>query len=192
MKFKDLNPSVVELASANVFYRVQLVRARSSNVVINGVSLPPVGLMSGRFCLSDEPVAYLADSQETALYESLLRRETVSRSLVELRRKCLVTFETASKLRLADLRRLAEPYPVLQSLRFTQTQEFAKDCRSQGLDGIIYASAQHPHHDCTALFRSGIEQLRKIESQRLVKLGSDRLLGVLATALWRSGVPLVG
>jgi hypothetical protein len=60
MKFKELNPSVVELASANIFYRVQSVRARSSNVVINGVSLPPVGLMSSRFCLSDEPVAYLA------------------------------------------------------------------------------------------------------------------------------------
>lgn len=100
-------------------------------------------------------------------------------------------FETTGKLRLADLRRLAEPYPVLQSLRATQTQEFAKDCRSQGLDGIIYASAQQPHHDCTALFLSGIDRLRKIESQRLVKLGSDRLLAVLETALWRSGVPLV-
>ena len=79
MKFKELNPSVVELASANIFYRVQSVRARSSNVVINGVSLPPVGLMSSRFCLSDEPVAYLADSQETALYESLLRRQSAAR-----------------------------------------------------------------------------------------------------------------
>ena len=75
MKFKELNPSVVELASANIFYRVQSVRARSSNVVINGVSLPPVGLMSSRFCLCDEPVAYLADRQETALYDSLLRRD---------------------------------------------------------------------------------------------------------------------
>ena len=74
--------------------------------------MPPVGLMYGRYCLPDEPVAYLADSPETALYETLLRRDTVSRSLSELRRRCLVEFVTTGPLRLADLRGLAEPYPV--------------------------------------------------------------------------------
>lgn len=190
MKFKDLNPTVIELAAPYVFYRVQLIRSRATSVQMNGVSMPPVGLMYGRYCLPDEPVAYLADSPETALYETLLRRETVSRSLSELRRRCLVEFVTTGTLRLADLRGLAEPYPVLQSLRVAQTQELAADCRAMNLDGIVYASAQHPHHTCIALFQSGIGQLSKRNSQRLIKSGTDRLLQVLQTALWRSRVPL--
>ncbi len=190
MKFKDLNPTVIELAAPYVFYRTQLIRPRVTSVQMNGVSMPPVGLMHGRYCLPDEPVAYLADSPDTALYESLLRRETVSRSLSELRRRCLVEFVTTGTLRLADLRGLAEPYPVLQSLRVAQTQELAADCRAMHLDGMVYASAQHPHHTCIALFQSGIKQLSKRSSQRLIKPGTNRLLQVLQTALWRSGVPL--
>lgn len=190
MKFRDLNPNVIELAAPRVFHRVQLNRPRATSVQINGLSMPPVGLMLGRFCLPDEPVAYLADSQETALYESLLRRETVSRTLSELRRRSLVEFVSTGPLRLADLQSLAEPYPVLQSLRVAQTQELAADCRALSLDGVIYTSAQHPQHTCVALFQSGITRLSKSNSQRLVKPGSDRLLKVLQTALWRSGVPL--
>ena len=190
MKFKDLNPTVIELAAPYIFYRAQLIRPRTTSVQMNGVSMPPVGLMYGRYCLPDEPVAYLADSPETALYETLLRRETVSRSLSELRRRCLVEFVTTGTLRLADLRGLAEPYPVLQSLRVAQTQELAADCRAMNLDGVVYASAQHPHHTCIALFQSGIMQLSKRNSQRLIKSGTDRLLQVLHTALWRSRVPL--
>jgi hypothetical protein len=190
MKFKDLNPSVIELAAPYVFYRVQLIRSRATSLKMNGLSMPPMGLMHGRFCLPHEPVAYLADGPETALYESLLRRETVSRTISELRRKCLVEFATTGTLRLADLRGLAEPYPVLQSLRVAQTQELAVDCRAMELDGVVYASAQHPHHTCIALFQSGISQLSKRDSQRLVKMGTNRLLQVVQTALWRSGVPL--
>ncbi len=191
MKFKDLDPSVVELPANQVFYRVQLIRARSSSVLLHGLSLPPAGLMQGRFCLPGESVAYLADSPETALYESLLRRETSSRNLSEFRRRCLVEFVTLGTLRLADLRELAEPYPVLQSLRVAQTQECAQDCHSMGLDGILYASAQHAHHDCMALFERGMSRLKKRGSQRLVKAGTHRLLRVLHLALSRSGVPLL-
>jgi hypothetical protein len=190
MKFKDLNPSIIELAAPSVFYRVQLIRSRSKSVQINGLTMPPVGLMYGRFCLPDEPVAYLADSQETSLYESLLRRETTSRSLTELRRRCLVEFATTGALRLADLRSLAEPYPVLQSLRVTQTQELAADCRAKALNGVAYASAQHPNHTCIALFQSGIAKLVKRNSHRLIKVGTNRLLQVLQVALWCSQVPL--
>lgn len=190
MKFKDLNPTVIELAAPYVFYRTQLIRPRATSVQMNGVAMPPVGLMQGRYCLPGEPVAYLADSPETALYESLLRRETASRDLSELRRRCLVEFVTTGTLRLADLRGLAETYPVLQSLRVAQTQELAADCRAMDLDGMVYASAQHPYHTCVALFQTGIQQLSKRNSQRLIKPGTNRLLQVLQTALWRSGVPL--
>ena len=190
MKFKDIQPLVIELPAPRVFQRVQLIRPRAHSVRMNGLSLPPVGLMQGRFCLSSEPVAYLADSPQTALYESLLRRETVSRTLSELRRRCLVEFVTSGPLRLADVRGLAEPYPVLQSLRVSQTQELAAECRAMALDGVVYASAQHPQHACLALFTSGIVRLSKRSSRRLVKPGTNRLLQVLQTALWSSGVPL--
>lgn len=78
MRLAELNPPIVELPAGQVFHRVQLSRPRAHSVVMNGLSMPPAGLRHGRFCLADEPVAYLADSPETALYESLLRRETVS------------------------------------------------------------------------------------------------------------------
>jgi hypothetical protein len=58
------------------------------------------------------------------------------------------------------------------------------------LNGVVYASAQHPKHTCIALFQSGICRLSKRSSHRLVKPGSNRLLQVLQTSLWRSGVPL--
>jgi hypothetical protein len=192
MRFIELNPPIIELAAGQVFHRVQLIRPRSNSVLLNGLSLPPVGLRHGRFCLADGPVAYLADSAETALYESLLRRETVSRSLADFTPRCLVEFASRVTLRLADLRELAEPYPVLQSMRVAHTQAFAADCHSRGLDGVLYASAQHPHHACTALFSTGIHTLVKRNARRLVKQGSSRLLMEAHAALWRSGVPLVG
>ena len=58
------------------------------------------------------------------------------------------------------------------------------------LDGLVYASAQHPHHFCVALFNSGIGRLSKQGSRRLVKAGTNRLLQLLQTALSHSRVPL--
>lgn len=79
---------------------------------------------------------------------------------------------------------------MLQSLGTAQTQELAADCRAMSLDGVVYASAQHPQHTCVALFQSGITWLSKRSSQRLIKPGTHRLRKVLPTALWRSGVPV--
>ena len=107
---------------------MQLTRARKTSVRINGLLLAPTGLQSGRFCLPSEPTAYLADSEHTALYESIFRRDAHSRSLDELARKSLVTFATKGRLRLADVRALAEPYPVLQAQRIAITQTFAQEC----------------------------------------------------------------
>lgn len=190
MKFAEINPSAVELAAGRLFYRVQLQRAIHGSVKLGDVLLPPTGLLSGRFCLQDEPVAYFADSDQTALYESLLRRETQAQSIANLRKRCLTTFVSQSSLRLVDLRDLAEPYPVLHSLRFQQTQALSRECRAKGFNGILYSSAQHPGHTCAALFRTGIENLATLTAQPLVKKQTNRLLKVVQTALWRSGVPL--
>ena len=61
MKFKDLHPPILELAPSQTFHRVQLTRARKTSVSINGLLLAPTGLQSGRFCLTSEATAYLAD-----------------------------------------------------------------------------------------------------------------------------------
>ena len=191
MKFKDLHPPILELAPGQTFHRVQLTRARKTSVRINGFLLAPTGLQSGRFCLPSEATAYLADSEHTALYESIFRREVHSRSLDDLARKSLVTFATKGRLRLADVRALAEPYPVLQAQRIAITQGFAQECRAQQLDGIVYASAQHPLHACVALFESGMAQVKKVSSLPLVRPGTRQLLTCVTDAARRSGVALL-
>lgn len=72
-------------------------------------------------------------------------------------------------LRLVALRNLAEPYPVLQSSRFKQTQALSGECRAKGFDGIAYLSTQHPEHTYTALFKCGFMKLIKVNEQLLVK-----------------------
>ncbi|MBK6648424.1 MAG: RES domain-containing protein [Betaproteobacteria bacterium] len=68
--------------------------------------LAPPGGLAGRFDLADEATAYLADSPETALYESLFRREVRSCHFSRIEQRALMTFETQASLRLVDLRGL--------------------------------------------------------------------------------------
>jgi hypothetical protein len=191
MKFKDLKPSLIQLPAGQNFYRVQRTRARKTSVRINGLLLSPTGLKTGRFCLDTEPTAYMADSEHTALYESMFRRDIQSRSLSDLAKRSLTKFSNKAPLRLADLRGLAATYPVLQAQRFSSTQAFAKECRQHDLDGIIYESAQHPHHTCVAVFESGIAKLKKVSSLPLVKPNSRQLLRCVTEAARRSAVPLM-
>ncbi len=191
MQFQDLQPPVLELAPSVSLFRVQLTRARATSVHLNGLLLAPAGLLAGRFCLADEITAYLADSPETALYESLFRREVVACSWAQLRQRSLVEFSSHAVLRLADLRGLAEPYPVLQAQRIALTQAFSQQCRNQALDGVLYGSAQHPQHACVCLYASGARQLHKTHSTPLVQPNSQRLLSVVVDAARRSGVPLL-
>jgi RES domain-containing protein len=125
--------------------------------------------LAGRFDLAGEPTAYLADSPETALYESLFRREVRSCYITRIEQRALVSFETRSPVRLVDLRGLEEQYPVLQSMRYDTSQAFAQACVGQALHGVLYASAQHPSHSCVCLFQSGIERTRKVEVTALVQ-----------------------
>ena len=80
---------------------------------------------------------------------------------------------------------------MLQAQRIAITQAFAQECRAQQLDGIVYASAQHPLHACIALFESGMAQVKKVSSLPLVKPGTRQLLTCVTDAARRSGVPLV-
>jgi len=191
MNFKELNPPITELPARQIWHRVQRKTARIDSVRVNGFLLAPLGGLTGRFDLADEPIAYLGDSPETALYESLFRREVRSCHWDKLRQRVLASFETLHRLRLVDLRGLEELYPVLQSLRYEFTQSFALNCRRQDLDGIFYASAQHPHHGCVCLFKSGIDKTRRTSSIPLVKPGTEQLHTAAVVAAWGSQVPIV-
>ncbi len=184
-------PPIVELPTHQIWHRVQRATARRGSVRLRGYILAPTGGLTGRFDLAAEPTAYLADSPETALYESVFRREVRSCHWDRLLERTMVTFETRASVHLADLRGLEERYPVLQSLRYEISQKFAQDCQHRNLDGILYASAQHPHHSCVCLFKSGIEQTKKLTTFALVEPGTGHLLQSVANAARGSQVPIV-
>jgi hypothetical protein len=191
MNFQDLQPPILELAAPHTWRRVRRSRARRGSVRIEGYVLAPTGGLTGRFDLASEPMAYLADSAETALYESVFRREVRSCHWDRLTERSLLTFETRANLRLSDLRGLEERFPVLQSMRYETSQAFAQDCRQQGVHGILYASAQHPHHGCVCLFKAGIEHSKKLGSWPLLEPGTDHLLKSVVNAARGSQVPLI-
>lgn len=93
-------------------------------------------------------------------------------------------------MRVADVRGLIEANPVLVSQRYEATQEFAAHCYESGLDGVVYASAQHPQHDCLALFPLALRKCKRLEHSPLVG-GANQLLRPVVTALRGSMVPLI-
>ena len=191
MNFKDLHPPILEIPAHQTWHRVQRRSVRRGSVRLKGYVLAPTGGLTARFDMADEPIVYLADSPETALYESVFRREVRNCHWDRLLERTMVTFETRASLRLADLRGLEERYPVLQSMRYENSQKFAQDCRQQGLHGILYASAQHPHHSCVCLFKDGIEQTKKLTAFALVEPGTGNLLKSVANAARGSQVPII-
>ena len=181
----------IELPVGQVFHRVQRNVVRKGSVKINHMILPPAGTKAGRFCLATGVTAYLADSIETALHEAVFRRELKTFvALEDLRLKALGTFTSKEPLRLVDLRGFEEQYPVLQSQRIQHTQSFAEECFGERCDGILYASAQHPHHECVCLFETGAKKLGFVQAWPLVKPGTDILHRAVVEAARRSGVEI--
>jgi RES domain len=191
MKLHELNPPVIEIPKQARWYRIQRLKALKGSVRINGFVLAPSGLLANRFDLQSQATAYVADSAETALYESLFRREARSCTMESLNQRALVTFETTHSMRIADLRGHEEPFPVLQSLRYEDTQQLAQDCWHQGLQGVLYASAQHPHHSCLCLFAKAITSMRRLTVTPLVAPHSNRLHKAVVNAAHGSRVPLL-
>ncbi len=154
------------------------------------MKLPPIGGLSGRFDLPDESCAYLGESPDTALYESLFRREKEWVTLDELRARELVTVSVRSTLELGDLRPHAAGWPVLQALRFSETQELAREAREAGFDGFIYRSAQHYGQDSVVLFEPAPSCL--ILRKRLALINArDQLNRWVLLAAQHSKVPVV-
>lgn len=189
MKLSDLEVlTLYTLAARQSLFRVQ--RAGKGAVRRGALKMAPPGLLSGRFDLPDVPCAYFAEAPDTALYEATLRREATFITITELRARELLTVEVRASLELGDLRPHAPNWPVLQSLRFSETQELAREARAAGLQGLIYRSAQQHGQDCVVLFDPKPGAVAKRASASLVDPG-DRLNRWVAHGLRRSKVALV-
>lgn len=169
MKLVELQHAVdFTLPSPSILHRVQRRSSRRGSVVFGPLRVAPRGLLLNRFDLADEEVGYFAESSEAAVYETLARREATALSLASVASRVLLTLRTTEALRLLDLRLHASSWPVLQSLRYTETQELAANARDHAYDGVIYRSAQQYGSDCVAALRSGGDALRQDNQERTV------------------------
>lgn len=183
MKLHDLQylPPVT-LAASQTVYRVQRTRARPGAASIGPLKMAPIGDMSGRFALPKTVSGYFAESPETAIYESLVRREALALSIGVAADRQLLCLRTTRPVRLLDLRQHASSWPVLQSLRFTVTQAIAAGAWAESFEGIAYRSAQHYGQDCLVVFGPGLETFKLVWRQALV-LADGSMHQTLATAI---------
>ena len=191
MKLEDLFSYVPqhELPSAATLYRIQRARSRTGSRAIGPLRLAPAGVRSGRFDLGLQAVGYFAEGPETAIYETLARREAVSLSLSAMAQRRLLALQTQKTLQLLDLRPHASSLPVLQSLRFHVTQQIAEEALRLGFDGLIYHSAQHHAHDCFALFEPVLDRIKLLWRKPLIDAAGGMHRSLLA-ALHGSQVPV--
>jgi RES domain len=163
MKLVELEHAVdFTLPSPSILYRLQRLKSRRGAVAVGPLRVPPRGLLLNRFDLDDDEVAYFAESSETAVYETLVRREATSLSMTAVASRALLTLQTKAPLRLLDLRFHAGAWPVLQSLRYAETQELAREAHALGYEGLIYRSAQQYGSDCVVLFGAGAMRCVKL------------------------------
>lgn len=183
MKLHDLQYApTTSLAVSQTVYRVQRSRAHPDSVRVGALRLAPAADTSSRFAIGTEPVAYFAESPETALYESLVRREAVLLSMKMVSARALLCLRTTRSLQLLDLRPHAPSWPVLQSLRFEATQGIAKDALATGFDGIVYRSAQQYGQDCLVVFGLAADAFKLAWRKPLVR-PDGALHQALATAI---------
>jgi hypothetical protein len=170
MKLQDLQYAPLALLPIEqTIYRIQSRQSRRGSVKVGPLKLAPAADMTGRFALASHPTGYFAESPETAIYESLVRREAVSLSLSIAQARSLLCLRTTSPIQLLDLRPHTPSWPVLQSLRFTSTQAIAADALAAGFAGIVYRSAQQYGQDCYVVFGDSLKLFKLVWQKPLVK-----------------------
>lgn len=191
MKLEDLQyVPEYRLAAAFTVYRVQRSAARPGTVTVGALKLAPAGLLAARFDLPGHAVGYFAEAPETAVYESLARREASSLSLATVGARQLLAMQSTRTLHLADLRPHVSTWPFLQSLRYAITQQIAADAHEQGFEGVMYRSAQQYGQDCLALFGAALGALKLVRRVPLVD-AEGGVHRAVASAVRGSQVPLV-
>lgn len=194
MKLADLQYAFhFDLLAPQLLFRVQYARANARTVKIGTrlLLLPPSNLLSGRFDIAGQPVAYFAERPEAAIYEAICRREATGVSYALMAKRSLLSVQTTAKLTLLDLRPHTPSWPVLQSLRFDHTQALAADAHAAGFSGIVYRSAQQYGTDCFALWGQALTVLRRMSLESLLEPQTGQLHGALAMALNGSQLPLL-
>jgi hypothetical protein len=169
MKLQDLQylPPIT-LAGSQTVYRIQRIKARPGAAAVGPLRMAPIGDMSSRFAVATTEGGYFAESPETAIYESLVRREAVSLSISDAASRQLLCLRTTRPVQLLDLRQHASSWPVLQSLRFSATQEIAAEALAAGFEGIAYLSAQQYGQDCFVVFGSSLKAFKLVWRKALV------------------------
>ena len=191
MRLADLEHAAdFELPAQFILNRVQRRRTRKGTVSIGALRLPPRGLLHARFDLADDEVGYFAEAGETAIYETLARREASMLTMPNVEARALLTFLTTVPLQLIDLRFHANAWPVLQSLRYPATQQLAQEIRDQRYAGIAYRSAQQHGADRFAIFGRAMATLRLKSRAPLVHSVTGALHRAAADAIRGSQIPL--
>ena len=183
MKLHDLQylPPVT-LAASQTVYRVQRIKARPGAASIGPLKMAPVGDMYARFALASTETCYFAESPETAVYESLVRREAVSLSISVAADRQLLCLRAIRPIKLLDLRQHVSSWPVLQSLRFSVTQQIAAEALAEGFEGIAYRSAQHYGQDCFVVFGTSLKSFKLVWRKALMP-SNGSMHQALATAI---------
>ena len=191
MKLKDIQfLSPYKLPAGQSLYRVQRRAVTTKTIQRGPLKLAPLGMAVGRFDLKATPCAYLAESPETSLYESVFRREVTGVSMTRLAQQELVTVQITQEIDLGDLRPHAALWPVLQSLRYGETQELAETAFAAGYGGLLYRSAQQFGQDCIVWFDPPAGAVKLLSTTPLAN-GSGALSRWAYDAAQRSRVPLV-
>lgn len=191
MKLADIGTlSPHKLARGQSLFRIQRAAVIGAAVTRGPLNLAPVSSLSGRFDLEGLPCAYLAEAPDTALFEAVFRRESTGVSVSAIRRRELLAVESQSEQVVGDLRPHAMSWPVLQSLRFSETQALAAEVYQAGFSGLIYRSAQHYTHDCVILFDPDDASMKELWRSELVNR-QGAINKWVADAARRSCVPLV-
>lgn len=192
MKLSDLNfVHETTFPEASTIWRIQRLRARTGSVAIGAIRLPPTGLMLGRFDLLAEPVGYFAETAETAIHETLTRREATGLPLKSIADRAILCIQTKANLRLMDLRPHTTQWPVLQALRYSETQKLADTVRQAGFNGVIYHSAQQYDRDCYAVFGDALSKMKLVYRHPLIEPGTGNLHKALVKAVTGSVVPVL-
>lgn len=173
MRLQDLEfLNTHTVAAGQSFYRVQRARRTSTTVVRGPLKMAPPGLFDGRFDLAGVASGYLAEAPETALYESIFRREATAVSMARIAKYELIAVQLVRAIQVGDLRAHASSWPVLQSLRLQETQQISAEARAAGFDGLMYRSAQQFGQDCLVLFDPPVGAIKGLWRSPLIKQGA--------------------